>query len=223
MAEVEAKLQYESEYDVVVIGGGISGVTCAEYVSHSNPELSVLIIAATDILKTAVTTRKVTEFIEELDIEEKDAHEFQSRFPNVAVLTGFVDSIDCDNRVVGTSNGHQIKYKKLCICSGAAPLSLPGNNANVLTIRDTDTVKKFQEKLSHAKRVIIVGNGGIALELVYEITGCQVIWVVKHKSIGNKFFDEGASTFLLPSHETHVVWNFIPIGNFWFKECKAAL
>nr|XP_021407730.1 pyridine nucleotide-disulfide oxidoreductase domain-containing protein 1 isoform X2 [Lonchura striata domestica] len=56
----------------------------------------------------------------------------------------------------------------------------------------------FQKNLAHAERIVVVGNGGIALELVYEIQGCEVIWAIKDKAIGNTFFDAGAAEFLLP-------------------------
>lgn len=55
---------------------------------------------------------------------------------------------------------------------------------------------EFQKQLTKAKRIMIIGNGGIALELVYEIEGCEVIWVIKDKAIGNTFFDAGAAEFL---------------------------
>lgn len=32
----------------------------------------------------------------------------------------------------------------------------------------------------------------------YELSGCQVVWVIKDGSIGSTFFDEGAATFFLP-------------------------
>ncbi|XP_060135150.1 pyridine nucleotide-disulfide oxidoreductase domain-containing protein 1 isoform X3 [Zootoca vivipara] len=57
---------------------------------------------------------------------------------------------------------------------------------------------EFQKHLARAKRITIVGNGGIALELVYEIEGCEVIWAIKDKAIGNTFFDAGAAEFLIP-------------------------
>ena len=57
-------------------------------------------------------------------------------------------------------------------------------------------VQEFQKQLTKAKRIMIIGNGGIALELVYEIEGCEVIWVIKDKAIGNTFFDAGAAEFL---------------------------
>ncbi|XP_073174561.1 pyridine nucleotide-disulfide oxidoreductase domain-containing protein 1 isoform X4 [Lepidochelys kempii] len=56
----------------------------------------------------------------------------------------------------------------------------------------------FQNHLAKAKRIAVVGNGGIALELVYEIEGCEVIWAIKDKAIGNTFFDAGAAEFLIP-------------------------
>ena len=33
----------------------------------------------------------------------------------------------------------------------------------------------------------------------YEIKNCEVIWCIKDDSIGNKFFDEGASSFMIHS------------------------
>ena len=32
----------------------------------------------------------------------------------------------------------------------------------------------------------------------YELSGCEVIWVIKDSSIGSTFFDEGAASFFLP-------------------------
>lgn len=36
---------------------------------------------------------------------------------------------------------------------------------HVVSIRDVESVKSFQERISKAKRIMIVGNGGIATEL----------------------------------------------------------
>ncbi len=37
----------------------------------------------------------------------------------------------------------------------------------VLGIRDIESVQTFKEKLKHAHRIMVVGNGGIATEIVY--------------------------------------------------------
>ena len=35
----------------------------------------------------------------------------------------------------------------------------------------------------------------------FEVRGCEVVWAVKDKAIGNTFFDAGAAQFLIPSLE----------------------
>jgi hypothetical protein len=47
----------------------------------------------------------------------------------------------------------------------------------VLTLRDTDSVAQLSARLRGARRVMVVGNGGIALELVGALRGVQVGWV----------------------------------------------
>ncbi len=44
----------------------------------------------------------------------------------------------------------------------------------VVWLRDTQSTLELRRKLHSARRVLVVGNGGIALELVHEIQGCEV-------------------------------------------------
>lgn len=37
----------------------------------------------------------------------------------------------------------------------------------------------------------------------YEVEGCEVVWAVKDKAIGNSFFDAGAAQFLIPALGTN--------------------
>jgi pyridine nucleotide-disulfide oxidoreductase domain-containing protein 1 len=45
---------------------------------------------------------------------------------------------------------------------------------------------------------MVIGNGGIALEIVHEVIGCELIWAIKDNYVGNTFFDHTASGFVLP-------------------------
>ena len=65
-----------------------------------------------------------------------------------------------------TSGGLTIHYKKLCLCMGAKTKLIKFQNENIIGIRDIDSVAILQKKLENARRVMVVGNGGIALELV---------------------------------------------------------
>lgn len=84
------------------------------------------------------------------------------------------------------------------------------------------SVSVLRQRLGRARRVMIVGNGGIALEAAYgvrvqrravatvalpdvpvsvrtamQLETCEVVWVMRHKFLGNTFFDASASRFFL--------------------------
>ena len=44
--------------------------------------------------------------------------------------------------------------------------------------------------------MVVVGNGGIALDMVAGMRGVDVCWVVKHDGIGDAFFDGECGVFL---------------------------
>ena len=91
--------------------------------------------------------------------------------------------------------------EQVCICTGSQPRSLFPHftHPHVLTIRDLDSVKEMSCRLATAQRVVIVGNGGIAMELANALTFCDVGWVVKDQYIGSAFFDATASAFIAPA------------------------
>ncbi|XP_054168804.1 pyridine nucleotide-disulfide oxidoreductase domain-containing protein 1-like isoform X2 [Oppia nitens] len=107
--------------------------------------------------------------------------------------------------------GKTLIYDKLCICLGAKPkmIDIRFNsscscdddddlqliNDHIVVIRDTQTVREFTDKLKNANRVVIVGNGGIASELVHHIRHCQLIWCIKDQHMSAPYLDPLASEF----------------------------
>ncbi|ETO27366.1 hypothetical protein RFI_09767 [Reticulomyxa filosa] len=92
------------------------------------------------------------------------------------------------------------------------------SDAGIIALRDSETVAELSEQLGRVSRICLVGNGGIALELVYALTHemdskeraaakeghahkkkRDVTWVVRHSHIGNTFLDEASAAFLIPS------------------------
>lgn len=191
----------EKTFQFVVVGGGIAGVTCVEQLSSQIPSADVALITAGPHIKAVTNYKQVSRTLEEFDVEEQPSSVLEEKFPNLTIIHSAVKSLHTKSHCVETADGRVFGYKKLCICSGARPKLLTQDNPYVLGIRDTDSAQEFQKRLSKAKRIVIVGNGGIALELVHEVEGCEVIWAVKDKAIGNTFFDAGAAQFLVPSLE----------------------
>ncbi|KAK2858864.1 hypothetical protein Q5P01_003484 [Channa striata] len=196
-------MDYENEktFQFVIVGGGIAGVTCVEQLSSQMLSADVALITAGSHIKTVTNYKQVSKTLEEFEVEERAPSVLQERFPNLTVIHSAVKSLNTQSRTIITADGRVLGYKKLCICSGSRPKLLAQDNPYVLWIRDTDSAQAFQKRLSKAKRIVVVGNGGIALELVYEVEGCEVIWAVKDKAIGNTFFDAGAAQFFIPSLE----------------------
>ncbi|KAM9705305.1 pyridine nucleotide-disulfide oxidoreductase domain-containing protein 1 isoform 1-T2 [Menidia menidia] len=191
----------EKTFKFVIVGGGIAGVTCTEQLCSQIPSAEVALITAGSHIKTVTNYKQVSKVLEEFDVEERPSSVLEEKFPNLTIIHSAVKSLHTQSRCLETADGRVFGYEKLCICSGGRPKLLTQDNPYVLGIRDTDSVQEFQRRLSKARRIVVVGNGGIALELVYEVEGCEVVWAVKDKAIGNTFFDPGAAQFFIPSLE----------------------
>ncbi|KAI4899810.1 hypothetical protein NFI96_013763 [Prochilodus magdalenae] len=191
----------EKRFRFVVVGGGIAGVTCAEQLASQFPSEDIALLTAAPLVKTVTNFRQVSKTLEDFAVEEQPACVLEEKYPNLKVIQSSVQVLHAKQHMVQAENGQAFHYEKVCLCSGARPKLLIQDHPNLLGIRDTDSAQEFQKHLSKAKRMVVVGNGGIALELVYEVEGCEVVWAIKDKAIGNTFFDAGAAQFLIPSLE----------------------
>lgn len=103
-------------------------------------------------------------------------------------------SISNKKRII-CSDGSEFVYDKLCVCLGAQPRTIAAANPHVVVVRDTETVADLQRRVAACRRVAVVGNGGIATELVYEIENCHVHWIIKDDHLSHIFFDAHAAKF----------------------------
>ena len=65
-----------------------------------------------------------------------------------------------------------------------------------MVLRDQDSVEDLSKRLESTRRIVLVGNGGIALELAHALQSVEVVWALKHSHIGDAFFDYDAAGFL---------------------------
>lgn len=185
-------------------------MTCVEQLLSQIPSAEVALITAGPLVKAVTNYKQVSKTLEEFDVKECPSSFLEEKFPSLSVIHSAIKSLHTQSHSLKTADGRVFGYEKLCICSGGRPKLLTEDNPNVLGIRDTDSAQEFQKRLATAKRIVVVGNGGIALELVYEVEGCEVIWAVKDKAIGNAFFDAGAAQFLIPALDTNKPERIVP-------------
>nr|XP_023011657.1 pyridine nucleotide-disulfide oxidoreductase domain-containing protein 1 [Leptinotarsa decemlineata] len=185
----------------VVIGGGIAGVTCAENLSLLEPEKTVILLSESSLIKSVTNLHAITKVLTEFDIKEIECKKFSSEHPNVTIVHSTLTEINDEERYIVTRDNKVIKYQYLCICTGAEPKLIPQSSTfpQIIGIRDTDSVDQFLNKMQDAKKVVIVGNGGIASELVYKMRNVEIHWVIKDKYITATFVDPGAAEFFQSS------------------------
>lgn len=98
---------------------------------------------------------------------------------------------------IKNSLGETYGYRKICICSGSTPKLVNFDSTYIIGLRDTDSAVELKQKLTSSKRVCVLGNGGIATELIYELKNIDIIWVIRDKYIASAFVDVGAAEFLM--------------------------
>ncbi|TNN21242.1 Pyridine nucleotide-disulfide oxidoreductase domain-containing protein [Schistosoma japonicum] len=212
-----------NHFDFVIVGGGIAGVVCAETLCELlNPsrfsgalqvssDLSdyvskrVALISASKTVKTTINLRRISNMIETFDVEEKSSSSWSETWPNtLTVICDTMIKLDPSNHTVYLQQyGYEnpIFYDKLCLTTGGVPRLIDLNHPYVIALRDTESIKTFQHRLLGTRRMLLVGNGGIATEIAYEVSGCQIIWVIKDSNISTPFLDAAAARFLLEASE----------------------
>lgn len=188
------------EATFLIIGGGIAGVSCAESLALLLPNEIIYLISESALIKTVTNVFALTKCLQSFDVTESSFDSLKN-YPNIKVIHDFLNHIDDLEHTVKTSSGKIIKYKYLCLCTGASPKLIPQaeNFFQIIGIRDTDSVENLLKLLSKSKNVMIVGNGGIATELIYQMKNIECHWVIKDKHISSTFVDPGAAEFFQSS------------------------
>ncbi|KAA0172011.1 hypothetical protein FNF28_00328 [Cafeteria roenbergensis] len=122
---------FPTECDVLIIGGGIAGVSCAEEVRRLAPNARVLLVSASRSLVGVRSVVKVTLTIEELDVVERPLDFLEAKSEGgsgsgwVKARFGTVACIGVKERTATLANGAVVRFAKACcVCTGATPRSL---------------------------------------------------------------------------------------------------
>jgi NADH dehydrogenase FAD-containing subunit len=100
---------------------------------------------------------------------------FKEVHRSVRVLEDKVTALDVTGRVVGTAGGGRFHYGKLCLCLGAVPNTLFPRHERVIAIRDTQSIQQLVERVKSSRRILLLGNGGIAAGVVHAPEGVEII------------------------------------------------
>eukprot|EP01035_Chromulina_nebulosa_P003211 gene3211-4370_t len=81
-------------HEIVVIGGGVAGVSCAKELARLSSNNSITLISASETLVESSCVLEVSERLKEVKVFEKLYDQFNFENPNVHIHIGAVTSID---------------------------------------------------------------------------------------------------------------------------------
>uniref|UniRef100_A0A915PTX3 Pyridine nucleotide-disulfide oxidoreductase domain-containing protein 1 n=1 Tax=Setaria digitata TaxID=48799 RepID=A0A915PTX3_9BILA len=180
----------------VVVGGGVAAVSCVEELRAADHRAQIIVVSASQLIKTVVNQQKIGQLTELFDVVEESVTSVFADL-DVTFVRGTVIRWNWKDKELLLDDHQRITYDKLCIATGGRPKANFQHHLSI-SIRDTETVDRLRSRIKNAKRVLVIGNGGIATEIVYELRNIEIIWAIRHSSISATFFDEGAAEFFKP-------------------------
>lgn len=194
---------------IVILGGGFAGTLCAKKFEH---EFDTTLVDTKDYFEfTPGILRTIIEPDHALKIQVKHAQYLKkTRFIN-----GEATSITDSTVLI---RNKKIPFDYLILCSGST-YAQPIKQKNVVLATRAQVLKKYHEKLEHAKNILIIGGGIVGVELAAEIITAHLdknVTIVQSKNTLLERSTSKAQSYarhFLVKRGVHVLLNERIIGN----------
>ena len=191
------------EEHIVIIGNGISGITCARHIrKNSNKRITVLSGEATHFFSR---TALMYVYMGHMTFEHTQPYEKWFWKKNrIDLIQNYVSKINTELNEVVLENNSSLKYDKLVIATGSKPnkFGWPGQDLDGVTglyhKQDLEKIEQYAPNNSVCKRAVIVGGGLIGIELAEMLHSRHIptTFLVRE----NSFWD-----VVLPSQESAMI------------------
>jgi NAD(P)H-nitrite reductase large subunit len=154
--------------NIVIIGNGITGITCARNIRKLDSRASITVISAES---EHFFSRTALMYIYMGHMKFEHTKPYEDWFWNknrINLIRAFVKTLNTKEKVILFDNGESIAYDKLIIASGSIPnkFGWPGENLNgvqgLYSIQDLELMERNTKNISSA---VIIGGGLIGIEM----------------------------------------------------------
>jgi NAD(P)H-nitrite reductase large subunit len=160
-----------AEWNYIIVGAGIAGITAFKTIRAEKPEASILLISGEDRLPYKRT--KLSKFLAKDFDREEFALLSEDDFPEPVkyLRNTWVSQIDHSRKLVITRDKKEFNYENLLLCVGAKPKTLPIliNKPGVHFIRELAELEELQDRLAKIQKVVILGNGILGVEAADQV------------------------------------------------------
>ncbi|MBE9469506.1 MAG: FAD-dependent oxidoreductase [Bacteroidetes bacterium] len=181
--------------NVLVIGGGASGLQAAISAKTNNPDKSVVVVRKEEKVLVPCGIPYIFGSLHSTD--KNVLPDKMLTNVGVEIKIAEVTSVDIKNNICNLSNKTKLYFEKLIFATGSIP-TIPkwlkgGDLENVFTIpKDKHYLDVMYTKLKDLKKIITIGAGFIGVEMSDELNkaGRDVTLVEIESSILNRAFDK---------------------------------
>ncbi len=152
---------------IVIIGNGISGITCARETRKLSDHTITVISAESDYFFSRTALMYV--YMGHMKFEHIQPYEnFFWQKNRINLINAFVQQIDTGAKTIQLDNGTTISYDKLVIATGSVSnkIDWPGQHLDgVMGLYSKQDLENLERCTPNCKRAVIVGGGLIGIEM----------------------------------------------------------
>lgn len=157
------------KFDIVIIGGGPAGVTCAISAKNTYPDKEIALIRRE--LKPMIPCGIPYTINTLKNVEDNILPDAPLKSNNINIIIGEVAG-GSSNKLVMT-DGEEISYIKMVLATGSEPIlpKIEGiEKEGVYQVKkEIEYLKDLKEKVKNASNIVILGGGYIGVEFADEI------------------------------------------------------
>ncbi|MBF0499731.1 MAG: NAD(P)/FAD-dependent oxidoreductase [Candidatus Riflebacteria bacterium] len=158
------------DWDYVIVGSGLAGVSAIEGIRESDKEHSILMIGADPNLPYDRPPLSKKLWLGKKKVEDIFLHgqDFYDQNRVTLHLGNRIEHIDPVTKIIRDNRNRTFHYGKLLLATGGIPqvFHLPGGNLEeIFYFRTLDDYKWLRERAAPGKEVVVVGGGFIGSEM----------------------------------------------------------
>lgn len=156
-------------YDIVIIGGGPAGVTCAISAKNTYPDKKIALIRKE--LKPMIPCGIPYTLTTLKNVDENILPDMPLISNNVEIIND--EAVERNDHLINLKSGEVVKFDKLVIAAGSRAV-LPNiegtDKENIFLIKkDRDYLVNLKAKIQKSEKIIILGGGYIGIEVADEL------------------------------------------------------